>query len=190
MSNLTNTAQVLEQLIASFEAKMAGEDTTKLQFDKLSSMMRWTDAVSPTLGNIAVGKSSTGKEAYEELKGVVKNVLIAKKRGHTSPEISAEMTDLKNRLMNKQDPDTFAATKGNMGKILKVSTPTGLQAGKVTLAKKKELKPLAKVDLAFVNLWKQITNGTHKGMTKIEKAGMDARKIGLSKLITELKIKR
>ena len=45
------------------------------------------------------------------------SILKAKKRTHDSAAIGAEIKDLKNQLMKRQEPELFAETGGNLTKI-------------------------------------------------------------------------
>ena len=120
MSNIEHSAAVINAITTALGAKFSGEDKTSKCWDAASKLLRWTDVVAPTPVNIEHGKSTTTKEAYVQIKTEVEALLKRRGRAHGSTEIGSELKDIKNSLMRRQDPELFAATKGNLGKVEKV----------------------------------------------------------------------
>ena len=133
MSNVLNNVTAITAITKAWTDKFQGQDNTaydfKVQLDIVKKHMRWTDAVSPTVNNVAAGKTTACKESYEQLKACFVAVHKTAKRDHSSTVISAVIKDLKNELMLRHDPELYAATKGNMKLIESVDVN-----GKATLA--------------------------------------------------------
>ena len=120
MSNLTINEIAINAIKKAYTGRFTAEDKFAENMDVAKQHMRWTDAVSPNPNNLASGKSTATKEGYEQLKVLFASILKAKKRDHGSTAVGAEVKDLKNQLMKRQDPELYAATKGNLTKIEKV----------------------------------------------------------------------
>ena len=120
MSNILNNTTAIEAIKKAYTGRYGSEDKFAEHMDVAKQHMRWTDAVSPTKNNLASGKSTATKEGYEELKTLFESILKKKGRAHDTLAIGAEVKDLKNQLMLRQEPELFAATKGNLGKITEV----------------------------------------------------------------------
>ena len=117
MSNLTMNTQAIDAIKKAWGGKLGAEDTFSKHMDVVKQHMRWTDAVSPTKNNLASGKSTASPEAYTQLKELFEGILKGKKRTHDTMAVGAEIKDLKNQLMLRQEPKLFDDTKGNLGKI-------------------------------------------------------------------------
>ncbi len=117
MSNLTLNEIAINAIKKAYTGRFGAEDKFAEHMDVAKQHMRWTDAVSPKPNNLASGKSTATKESYEQLKVLFASILKAKKRTHDSAAIGAEIKDLKNQLMKRQEPELFAETNGNLTKI-------------------------------------------------------------------------
>ena len=129
MSNIEHSKAIIDAVVAVVGEKIKGEEAIGRKFKLLNDTgFKWTDAISPTPNNLELGKSTTSKEAFLQLKVAVSKKLKAKKRDHSTTAIGSEVIDIKNGLMRFQDPELFAATEGVMSKIAKVEL-----GGKATL---------------------------------------------------------
>ena len=117
MSNLTLNEIAINAIQKAYTSRFSAEDKFAEHMDVAKQHMRWTDAVSPKPNNLASGKSTATKESYEQLRVLFASILKAKKRTHDSAAIGAEIKDLKNQLMKRQEPELFAETNGNLTKI-------------------------------------------------------------------------
>ena len=101
--------------------KLGSEDKSAkafaIQMDIIKQHMRWTDAVSPTIANVASGKSTASKESYAELKACFGTLLKKKGRAYDSQAMGSEVAGLKDQLMQRQDPALFAETGGKLANI-------------------------------------------------------------------------
>ena len=162
MSNILNNTTAITAITKAWSDKLGDEDKSAKAFAKqmdiVKQHMRWTDAVSPTKGNVASGKTTASKESYEELKACFVAVHKAAKRDHGSTVISSVIKDLKNELMKRHDPELYAATKGNMKLIESVDV-----SGNATLTEQpkddadkteaeKHADVITKRDTQFTNL--------------------------------------
>ena len=121
MSNIEHSKAIIDAVVAVVGEKIKGEEAIGRKFKLLNDTgFKWTDAISPTPNNLDLGKSTTSKEAFLQLKVAVAKKLKAKKRDHSTTAIGSEVIDIKNGLMRFQDPELFAATEGVMSKIAKV----------------------------------------------------------------------
>jgi|TARA_R110000764_G_C10889171_1_gene369995 hypothetical protein len=121
MSNIEHSKAIIDAVLAVVGEKIKGEDAVDRKFKLLNDTgFKWTDAISPTPNNLDLGKSTTSKEAFLQLKVAVSKKLKAKKRDYSTTAIGSEVIDIKNGLMRFQDPELFAATEGVMSKIAKV----------------------------------------------------------------------
>ena len=129
MSNIEHSKAIIDAVVAVVGEKIKGEEAIGRKFKLLNDTgFKWTDAISPTPNNLELGKSTTSKEAFLQLKVAVSKKLKAKKRDYSTTAIGSEVIDIKNGLMRFQDPELFAATEGVMSKIAKVEL-----GGKATL---------------------------------------------------------
>ena len=121
MSNVLNNTTAMTAITKAWTDKLGTEDKSAkafaIQMDIVKQHMRWTDAVSPTVGNVASGKSTASKESYAELKACFGAVLKKKGRAHDSVAIGSEVAGLKDQLMKRQDPALFAETGGKLASI-------------------------------------------------------------------------
>jgi len=121
MSNVLNNTTAMAAITKAWTDKLGSEDKSAkafaIQMDIIKQHMRWTDAVSPTVGNVASGKSTASKESYAELKACFGAVLKKKGRAHDSQAIGSEVAGLKDQLMQRQDPALFAETGGKLASI-------------------------------------------------------------------------
>ena len=121
MSNIEHSKAIIDAVVAVVGEKIKGEEAIGRKFKLLNDTgFKWTDAISPTPNNLDLGKSTTSKEAFLQLKVAVAKKLKAKKRDHSTTAIGSEVIDIKNGLMRFQNPELFAATEGVMSKIAKV----------------------------------------------------------------------
>ena len=121
MSNIEHSKAIIDAVLAVVGEKIKGEDAVDRKFKLLNDTgFKWTDAISPTPNNLDLGKSTTSKDAFLQLKVAVAKKLKAKKRDYGTTAVGSEVIDIKNALMRIQDPELFAATEGNMSKIAKV----------------------------------------------------------------------
>jgi len=120
MSNLTLNELAINAIKKAYTGRFGAEDKFAEHMDVAKQHMRWTDAVAPKPSNLESGKSTATKESYEQLKVLFVSILKAKKRTHDSAAVGAEIKDLKNQLMKRQDPKVYAETKGNLTKVEKV----------------------------------------------------------------------
>ena len=133
MSNLTLNELAINAIKKAYTGRFGAEDKFAEHMDVAKQHMRWTDAVAPKPANLESGKSTATKESYEQLKVLFASILKAKKRAHDSAAIGAEIKDLKNQLMKRQDPEVYAGTKGNLTKVEKVENgKAALKEAKVT----------------------------------------------------------
>lgn len=117
MSNLTINEIAINAIKKAYTGRFTTEDKFAEHMDVAKQHMRWTDAVAPTKNNLASGKSTATKESREQLVQLFTAVLKAKKRAHDSAAVGSEIGDLKDQLMRRQDPELYAETNGNLGKI-------------------------------------------------------------------------
>ena len=117
MSNILNNVIALKSIKDAWNAKLGGEAKFATHLDVVTQHMRWTDCVAATKNNLASGKSTATKESREQLVQLFTSVLKSKKRAHDSAAVGAEIKDLKNQLMLRQEPALYAETGGNLGKI-------------------------------------------------------------------------
>lgn len=117
MSNLTINEIAINAIKKAYTGRFTTEDKFAEHMDVAKQHMRWTDAVAPTKNNLKYGKSTATKESREQLVQLFTAVLKAKKRAHDSAAVGSEIGDLKDQLMRRQDPELFAETGGNLGKI-------------------------------------------------------------------------
>lgn len=121
ISNIEHSKAVIDAVKNVVGAKIAGVDAVGRKVKALNDTgFKWTDAVSPTPVNLDLGKSTTCKEAYLQFKEAIGKKLKEKGRAHDSSAIGSEVKDVKNSLMRIQDPELFAQTGGNLGKVAKV----------------------------------------------------------------------
>jgi hypothetical protein len=158
MSNIKMNTQAIEAIKKAWSSKLGAEDTFAKHMDTAKQYMRWTDAVSPTKNNLASGKSTASVDAYTELKKLFLSILKGKKRDHGSTAIGAEIVDLKNQLMRRQDPKLYALTGGNMKDIVSVSVD-----GEATMAQKVEQTPIEKAE----NMVKNLKSFLEKNQTEL-----------------------
>lgn len=181
MSNVLNNAIALSSIKEAWYAKLGGETKFDTHIDTVSKHMRWTDAVAPTKNNLASGKSTATKEGYEELKALFGKILKAKKRSHESNDIGSAIGDLKDALMRRQSPDTFAAT--NSGKLALIESVENGEA-------KIKSKPAPKSTLEMRNqLITNVKNWVEKNKDDLGDEYVPTRKAILTAMET-LKIKR
>ena len=147
MSNVKMDTKAIDAIKKAWASKLGAEDTFAKHMDTAKQYMRWTDAVSPTKNNLANGKSTASVDGYTELRKLFLNILKGKKRDHGSTAIGAEIVDLKNQLMRRQDPKLFADTGGSMKDIVNVSVD-----GKAAMAEKVEQTPIVKAENMVKNL--------------------------------------
>ena len=137
MSNIEHSKKIIDAVVAVVGEKIKGQDNLGRKFKELNDTgFKWTDAVSPTPVNLDLGKSTTCKEAYLQFKEAIGKKLKEKGRPHDSSAIGSEVKDVKNSLMRIQDPELFAQTGGNLGKVAKVE-----------LGGKAEVMPIAVKDV-------------------------------------------
>ena len=117
MSNLTINEIAINAIKKAYTGRFGAEDKFAEYMDVAKQHMRWTDAVAPTKNNLKYGKSTATKESREQLVQLFTAVLKAKKRAHDSAAVGSEIGDLKDQLMRRQDPELYAETNGNLGKI-------------------------------------------------------------------------
>ena len=179
MSNLTNNEIAINAIKKANTGRFGAEDKFAEHMDVAKQHMRWTDAVSPKPSNLESGKSTATKEGYEQIKLLMLSILKAKKRDHSSTAVGAEVKDLKNELMKRQDPELYKETKGNMTKIEKVEN------GKATL---KEAKPLTTIEMRD-QLITNVKNWVEKNSAELGQDYTPTRKAILAAMET-LSIKR
>jgi hypothetical protein len=158
MSNIKINNQAIEAIKKAWSSKLGAEDTFARHMDTAKQYMRWTDAVSPTKNNLASGKSTASVDAYKQLKELFETILKGKKRAHSSTAIGAEIVDLKNALMRRQDPKLYALTDGKLKDIVNVSVD-----GKVTMKEKVEQTPVEKAE----NMVKSLKSFLEKNQTEL-----------------------
>ena len=117
MSNLTLNELAINAIKKAYTGRFGAEDKFAEHMDVAKQHMRWTDAVAPKPSNLESGKSTATKESYEQLKVLFVSILKAKKRAHDSAAVGAEIKDLKNQLMLRQEPALYAKTGGNLAKV-------------------------------------------------------------------------
>lgn len=179
MSNLTLNELAINAIKKAYTGRFGAEDKFAEHMDVAKQHMRWTDAVAPTKNNLASGKSTATKESYEQLKVLFVSILKAKKRAHDSAAIGAEIKDLKNQLMLRQEPALYAETGGNLGKI------EAVDSGKATL---KETKPLTTIQIRD-QLITNVKNWVEKNSVELGQDYTPTRKAILAAMET-LSIKR
>ena len=179
MSNLTINEIAINAIKKAYTGRFTAEDKFAEHMDVAKQHMRWTDAVAPTKNNLASGKSTATKESYEQLKVLFASILKAKKRDHGSTAVGAEVKDLKNQLMKRQDPELYAATKGNLTKVEKV------EGGKATLKEAKVTTTIQMRDQLITN----VKNWVEKNSVELGQDYTPTRKAILTAMET-LSIKR
>jgi hypothetical protein len=179
MSNVLNNTTAIDAIKKAYTARYTAEGDFDVHMDTAKKHMRWTDAVSPTKNNLASGKSTATKEGYEELKALFESILKKKGRAHDSMAIGAEVKDLKNQLMWRQEPKLFEATNGNLGKITEVKN------GKAEIKEPKSLTTIQMRDQLVTNL----KNWIEKNKDALGENYTPTRKAILTAMET-LKIKR
>ena len=117
MSNLTINEIAINAIKKAYTGRFGAEDKFAEHMDVAKQHMRWTDAVAPTKNNLASGKSTATKESRAQLVQLFTDVLKSKKRAHDSAAVGAEIKDLKNQLMLRQEPALYAKTGGNLAKV-------------------------------------------------------------------------
>ena len=152
MSNLLNNTIAMAAITKAWTDKLGDQDKSDkrfaIQMDIVKKHMRWTDAVSPTINNVASGKSTATKEGYKELKACFEKILKKKGRAHDSLAIGSEVAGLKDQLMQRQDPALYAETGG---KLVTIET-VDLNGDTTTKAPKADKTPLETRDQQFKNL--------------------------------------
>ena len=144
MSNIELSKTIIDAVSDVFKTTNRHDREFNKVMDVAKKHIHWTQAVSPTESNIASGKSTASKESYTQLKDLATNTLTpatkklfnldkarAEKAGIDTGKgsewvtaqgsVGVKMKDLKNELMKRQDPELYKATKGNLGKVEKVS---------------------------------------------------------------------
>ena len=144
MSNIELSKTIIDAVSDVFKTTNRHDREFNKVMDVAKKHIHWTQAVSPTESNIASGKSTASKESYTQLKDLATNTLTpatkklfnldkarAEKAGIDTGKgsewvtaqgsVGVKMKDLKNELMKRQDPELYKATKGNLGKVVKVS---------------------------------------------------------------------
>ena len=179
MSNLTINEIAINAIKKAYTGRFTAEDKFAENMDVAKQHMRWTDAVSPNPNNLASGKSTATKEGYEQLKVLFASILKAKKRDHGSTAVGAEVKDLKNQLMKRQDPELYAATKGNLTKIEKV------EGGKAQVKKPADTTAIQMRDQLITN----VKNWVEKNSVELGQDYTPTRKAILTAMET-LSIKR
>ena len=179
MSNLTLNEIAINAIKKAYTGRFGAEDKFAEHMDVAKQHMRWTDAVSPNPNNLASGKSTATKESYEQLKVLFASILKAKKRTHDSAAIGAEIKDLKNQLMKRQEPELFAGTKGNLTKIEKV------EGGKAQVKKPADKTAIQMRDQLITN----VKNWVEKNSVELGQDYTPTRKAILAAMET-LSIKR
>jgi len=179
MSNLTLNETAINAIKKAYTSRFSAEDKFAEHMDVAKQHMRWTDAVSPNPNNLASGKSTATKESYEQLKVLFASILKAKKRDHGSTAVGAEVKDLKNQLMKRQDPELYAGTKGNLTKIEKV------EGGKAQVKKPADTTAIQMRDQLITN----IKNWVEKNSVELGQDYTPTRKAILTAMET-LSIKR
>ena len=143
-SNIELSKTIIDAVSDVFKTTNRHDREFNKVMDVAKKHIHWTQAVSPTESNIASGKSTASKESYTQLKDLATNTLTpatkklfnldkarAEKAGIDTGKgsewvtaqgsVGVKMKDLKNELMKRQDPELYKATKGNLGKVEKVS---------------------------------------------------------------------